>query len=198
MAYPWSSWCVFSIEKTRNLDQGPPSCFHKQIFINNEHLEVLACCCYVDRELKECEGATLCTKGHETYGSVSCNAHGQDLPWTRPGSTRRSRPQLLLLLESPPVQKSISQALSSFFMSQSKTALKNHKHILSRWDIGLAAEAPTMCWRRPAHYQREGRRYKYVRRIFKFQFSCICCVPECNWHGLYPDLIPKDNKAFSY
>lgn len=64
--------------------------------------------------------------------------------------------------------------------------------------VSLTKHLLTMCWRRPAHYQWEGRRCKYVRRIFMFQFSCIWCVPECNWHGLYPDLIPKDNKAFSY
>lgn len=138
-----------------------------------------------------------CEQRHGTYGSVSCNAHGQDLPWTRPGSTRRNRP-CCRSWSLPQSWRAEARHWAHSSCFRAKQRQKNDKHILSRWDAGITAEAPIMCWRRPAHCQREGRRYKYVRRIFMFQFSCIWCVPEYDYHGWYPDLIPKDNEAFSY
>lgn len=150
-------------------------------------------CCYVDSEMKECEGATLSsTKIHEIYGSVNampaikiCHGPGLGAHAGAGHSTCHS----WSLPESRRAQARHWAHSSCFRATQHR---KNDEHILSRWDTGLTADAPSRYWRSPAHYQ-----VKEGDASMLGECSCIWCVPGWNWHDLYADLIPKDNKTLS-
>ena len=90
-------------------------------------------CCYLDRDLKECEGAAPCTKEHKTYHEMPL---GRDLPRASPRCTHRTGHSSRCSSSLSRTRRGGSQALNSCLVFQSKIPLREwYKYLteMGRW-----------------------------------------------------------------